>query len=160
MIKLPFFAVYIINQVKLRRLIKGYSARKLSEDIGLESQLVSKYENETNKNLYSPQILIKIARILGCSVRDFYPSDEVLMQNDGEHVNKIIISLSNLEDVKKIIAGLVDDGYFSKSRTFEKITKYLHIDGKPESAVVKQGLDWAIVNGLLTMNDSSFIVIG
>lgn len=160
MIKLPFFAVYIISQVKLRRLIKGYSARKLSEDIGLESQLVSKYENETNKNLYSPQILIKIAKVLGCTVRDFYPPDEILLENDGEYITKTIISLSNLEDVKKVLTGLIDDGYFSKSRTFEKITKYLHIDGKPESMVVKKGLEYAIENGLLTINDGGFIVIG
>lgn len=112
MIKLPFFAVYIINQVKLRRLIKGYSARKLSEAIGLESQLVSKYESETNKNYYSHQVLIKIADVLGCSVRDFYPPDEILLENDGEYITKTIISLSNLEDVKKVLTGLIDDAYF------------------------------------------------
>ncbi|UZJ66596.1 helix-turn-helix domain-containing protein [Sphingobacterium sp. KU25419] len=133
------------------------SAEQLSANISMSDSYISSVESMANKSQYPYEILIKIAKVLGFSVRDFYPSDELLMENDGEYVNKIIISLSNLEDVKKIIIGLIDEGYFSKSRTFEKITKYLYIDGKPESMVVKQGLEWAIENGLLTMNDGNFI---
>lgn len=160
MIQLSFTASYIINKIKFLRLVLGISAEQLSADISMSDSYISSVESMANKSQYPYEILIKIAKVLGCSVRDFYPADAVLMENDGEYVNKIIISLSNLEDVKKIIVELIDDGYFSKSRTFVKITKYLYIDGKPESVVVKQGLDWAIENNLLAMNDSSFIVIG
>lgn len=157
MVQLSFTATYIINKIKFLRLVLGIPAEQLSADISMSDSYISSVESMANKSQYPYEILIKIADILGCSVRNFYPSDEVLMENDGEYVTKTIISLSNLEDVKKIIVGLIDDGYFSISRTFELIAKYLHIDGKPESTVVKKGLEWAIENGLLTMNDGNFI---
>lgn len=157
MVQLSFTATYIINEIKFLRLVLGISAEKLSTDISMSDSYISSVESMANKSQYPYEILVKIAKVLGCTVRDFYPPDEILLENDGEYITKTIISLSNLEDVKKVLTGLIDDGYFSKSRTFEKITKYLHIDGKPESMVVKQGLDWAIENSLLAMNDDSFL---
>lgn len=159
MVQLSFTATYIINRIKFLRFVLGISAEQLSGDISMSDSYISSVESMANKSQYPYEILIKIAKVLGCSVRDFYPSDEVLMENDGEYVTKTIISLSNLEDVKEIIVGLIDDGYFSEARTFETITKYLHINGKPESKVVKEGLEWAIENSLLKMDEDHFIAI-
>ncbi|QQD11626.1 helix-turn-helix domain-containing protein [Sphingobacterium sp. UDSM-2020] len=157
MVQLSFTATYIINKIKFLRFVLGISAEQLSANISMSDSYISSVESMANKSQYPHAILIKIADVLGCTVRDFYPPDEILLENDGEYITKTIISLSNLEDVKKVLTGLIDDGYFSKSRAFEDITKYLHINGKPESTVVKKGLEWTIENGLLTMNDGKFI---
>jgi len=159
MIKLSFTAVFIINQVKFKRIVNGYSARDLSEKISQESQYISKVESMAGKGQYPHQILIKIATILECSPRDFYPSDEVLQNNSGELVEKKVISLSNLDDAIKILLAMKLDGYFSEERSTEVILRYFHILGKPEANVVKEALSRLVKESKLKKLGDNFIEI-
>ena len=159
MIKLSFTAVFIINRVKFKRIVNGYSARDLSEKIGQESQYISKVESMLSKSQYPHQILIKIAEVLECSPRDFYPSDEVLQNNSGELVEKEIISLSNLDDTIMILLAMQSDGYFSKERSTEDLLRYLYILGKPEANVVKEALSTLVRESKLKKLSDNFIEI-
>ena len=159
MIKLSFTAVFIINQVKFKRIVNGYSARDLSEKISQESQYISKVESMANKGQYTHQILIKIAEVLECSPRDFYPSDEVLNNNSGELVEKKIISLSSLDDTIMILLAMQSDGYFSKERSTEDLLRYLYILGKPEANVVKVALSTLVRESKLKKLSDNFIEI-
>jgi len=159
MIKLSFTAVFIINQVKFKRIVNGYSARDLSEKISQESQYISKVESMAGKGQYPHQILIKIAAILECSARDFYPSDEVLQNNSGELVEKKIISLSNLDDTIEILLAMVSNEYFSKERSIEDILRYFYILGKPEGDVTKEALSRLVKESKLKKLGDNFIEI-
>lgn len=159
MIKLSFTAVFIINQVKFKRIVNGYSARDLSEKISQESQYISKVESMTSKGQYTHQILIKIAEVLECSPRDFYPSDEVLQNNSGELVEKKVISLSNLDDTIMILLAMQSDGYFSKERSTEDLLRYLYILGKPDASVVKEALSRLVDESKLKKLGDNFIEI-
>lgn len=156
MVKLTFSASYIINQVKLRRLIFGISARDLSERIGLVPQFISKIESMDQGNQYSLEMLSKIADELQCKVRDFYPPDDLLLESDGPKIPKEIISLADTEIAKKVIDGMIDIGYFGKPKAFIEIQKYLHIHGRPEVPTVQLALDDAVDNGKLIATDDHY----
>ncbi|WP_153846081.1 hypothetical protein [Sphingobacterium paramultivorum] len=157
MIKLSFTAVFIINQVKFKRIVNGYSARDLSEKISQESQYISKVESMISKSQYPHQILIKIAEVLKCSARDFYPSDEVLQNNSGELVEKKVISLSNLDDTIKILLAMQSEGYFSKERSTEDLLRYFYILGRPEANVVQEALNRLVDESKLEKRVDNFI---
>ena len=162
MVKLPYSAVYIINQVKLRRLILGISARSLAKELGLVPQYISKIESMKQVYQYPLEMLAKIAKILGCEVRDFYPPDELLLKNDGSNVLKEIISLADIEVASKVIEGMTGIGYFDGSRLDEETTssgvaKYLDVLGKKEAPVVQQALNNFVANGKLTLTNGSYI---
>lgn len=157
MIKLPFTAVFIINRVKFIRILRGFAAEELSEKIGMSDSYISSIENLLNKHQYPHQILIKIAAVLKCSPRDFYPSDEVLQNNSGELVEKKIISLSNLDDAIKILIAMQSDGYFSKERSTEDLLRYFYILGKPEANVVQEALNRLVDESKLQKRGDNFI---
>ncbi|WP_286863375.1 MULTISPECIES: helix-turn-helix domain-containing protein [Sphingobacterium] len=159
MIKLPFTAVFIINRVKFLRILRGFAAEELSEEIGMSDSYISSIENLLNKHQYPHQILIKIAAVLECSPRDFYPSDEVLQNNSGELVEKKVISLSNLDDAIKILLAMKLDGYFSEERSTEDILRYFYILGKPEANVVKEALSRLVNESKLKKQGEYFIEI-
>jgi transcriptional regulator with XRE-family HTH domain len=159
MIKLPFTAVFIINRVKFVRILRGFNAEELSVKIEMSDSYISSVENLLNKHQYTHQILIKIAEVLECSPRDFYPSDEVLQNNSGELVEKKVISLSNLGDTIMILLAMQSDGYFSKERSTEDLLRYLYILGKPEANVVKEALSRLVDESKLKKLGDNFIEI-
>src|SRR5690606_14603715 len=162
MVTLSFTAVYIINQVKLRRLILGISARGLARAIEMSDSYVSSIESMATKNQFTINELSKIALVLKCEVRDFYPPDEMLLKNDGSNVLKEIISLADIEGASKVISGMTGIGYFDGSRLDEETTssgvaKYLDVLGKKEAPVVQQALNNFVANGKLTLTNGSYI---
>ncbi len=157
MMTLPFVAIYIINQVKLRRLIAGIPAEKLSELIGMSDAYISGIESMATKNQYPLDVLTKIAKVLKCEVRDFYPPDELLLKNDGSNVLKDIISLADIEGASNVINGMIEFGYFKKPKSFANIAKHLQIYGKPEAPIVEQALNNFVANGKLTLTNGSYI---
>jgi len=68
---------YVIEQVKKRRTSKGISQDKLSVMMGLNEKFVTKVENPNRIEKYNINHLNKIAEILECSIRDFFPEDPI-----------------------------------------------------------------------------------
>ena len=67
---------YIIDRVREKRKEKRISQEKLSIELGFESQgYISKIEseNENYDECYNVNHLNKIAKILNCSPKDFWP---------------------------------------------------------------------------------------
>lgn len=162
MVTLSFTAVFIINQVKLRRLILGISARELARLIEMSDSYVSSIESMVTRNQFTINELGKIALVLKCEVRDFYPPDEILTKNDGSNVLKEIISLADIETATEVIDGMIGIGYFDGSRLDEETTssgvvKYLDVLGKKEDPFVQQALDNAVESGKLTLTNGSYI---
>lgn len=66
--------LYVIEQVKKRRTALNIVPRALSIQIGLEESFVGLVENPKNGTKYNFNHLNEIAKILKCSVSDFFPS--------------------------------------------------------------------------------------
>lgn len=64
---------YVIERVKEQRTSKGISQDKLSVLMGLNEKFVTKVENPNRIEKYNINHLNKIAEILECSIRDFFP---------------------------------------------------------------------------------------
>lgn len=65
--------LFIIEAVKKRRLALKMNPSKLSKEIGLNRSFIGKIENLDLGNRYSVNQLNEIAKVLGCSVADFFP---------------------------------------------------------------------------------------
>lgn len=158
MVKLSFSAIYVINKVKLARLIQGISARQLSLDItnNQDEYVISRHESTAYKTQYPHYTLILIAKVLNCDVREFYPSDEVLLENDGSRFVKEIISLSNIDDCTLVINEMIDAGCFNDGMSFEETSIHLHEQGKPNSLVIEQALKAAEKANKLSLRNGKY----
>ena len=65
--------LYVIEQVKKRRTALNIVPRTLSIRIGLEESFVCLVENPKNGTKYNFNHLNEIAKVLKCSVSDFFP---------------------------------------------------------------------------------------
>ena len=69
--------LYIIEAVKKRREELGINPNKLSLEIGLVRDFVRKTESYTLGYKYNSNHLNELAKILDCSIADFYPTKYV-----------------------------------------------------------------------------------
>jgi len=71
--KLSKIEQYVIDKVRELRLKKNYSQTKLSIDMGLSEKFVGNVESTKTDDKYNINHLNKIAEILDCSIKDFFP---------------------------------------------------------------------------------------
>lgn len=64
---------YVIKQVKELRESKGYTQVSLSLSLGKSTTFISDIEAPSKKVKYNVKHLNDIAKILGCSPKDFWP---------------------------------------------------------------------------------------
>lgn len=64
---------YIIDKVREKRKAKNLSQIALSQKLGLSESFISHVESNTRRAKYNVNHLNKIALILGCSPKDFWP---------------------------------------------------------------------------------------
>lgn len=64
---------YIIDQVKVKRLVKRYSQKKLAYLLGVSSGFIGNVENPNYRAKYTMKHINELAIIFECSPRDFLP---------------------------------------------------------------------------------------
>ncbi|WP_093113027.1 helix-turn-helix domain-containing protein [Salinimicrobium catena] len=67
--------LYVINEVKKRRLEKGISQSSLSCKMDMSNSFVSHVESLKRRAKYNLNHLNKLAEILECSPKDFWPEE-------------------------------------------------------------------------------------
>ena len=149
-------SLYIINQIFVRRLVLKLSARYLSILLEHSAGYVSKIENIKNDNSYPTHEWPKLASILHCQVHDLLPPDKSTSM--GELVEKKVLSLSEEDDVKKVISVLKENGFFDKENsanndeisllngdsletTLERVVKHLNVQDEAQVKVLKKVLN-------------------
>ena len=65
--------LFIIDAVKKRREALNITPNKLSVMIGLNRNFIYRIETLEYKEKYTPHHLNEIAKVLDCSIADFYP---------------------------------------------------------------------------------------
>lgn len=65
--------LYVINEVKKKRVAKGFSQLMLANELGVSVGFIGSVESERYPTHYNIQHLNKLAIILDCSVGDFFP---------------------------------------------------------------------------------------
>ena len=64
---------YVIDQIRVIRNDRGFSQTKLSVYMGLSEKFVGNVESTKTSDKYNLNHLNKIAEILDCSMKDFFP---------------------------------------------------------------------------------------
>lgn len=68
---------YVIDRVRGLRIKAGISQEMLSIKMELSSKFVGNVESSKRTTKYNLNHLYKIAEILGCSMREFFPSEAI-----------------------------------------------------------------------------------
>ena len=156
MSKTMSLSLHIINQVLIKRLALGMSARRLSLILEHGESYVSKIEDNLQVNSYPAHQLTKLASALHCEVHDLLPADKSTSM--GELVEKKVLSLSEEDDVKKVISVLKENGFFDKENsanndeisllngdslemTLERVVKHLNVQDEAQVKVLKKVLN-------------------
>lgn len=69
---------YVIDKVREVRLLKSISQASLSIQMGLSDKFVGNVESLNQPSKYNINHLNKIASILGCSIKDFFPDEPIV----------------------------------------------------------------------------------
>lgn len=134
MVKLTYLSLYLINRVRLRRLVIGKSSRILSEGINHSSAYVGMAESAASKSQYPPHEWSSLANELDCEIHDLLPENQTT--STGELVDKIILSFHNEKDVREVILALIKNGFFNTSKTITDTSKHLFIDEHNQIAIL------------------------
>jgi transcriptional regulator with XRE-family HTH domain len=73
MIEISKIEQYVIDRVREIRMKAGISQVNLSVDMELNSKFVGNVESSKTRDKYNLNHLNKIAEILNCSIKDFFP---------------------------------------------------------------------------------------
>ncbi|SEB21357.1 helix-turn-helix domain-containing protein [Pedobacter hartonius] len=68
---------YVIDRVREIRMKAGISQVNLSVDMELNSKFVGNVESNKTRDKYNLNHLNKIAEILNCSIKDFFPDSPI-----------------------------------------------------------------------------------
>ncbi|MGN7986487.1 MULTISPECIES: helix-turn-helix domain-containing protein [Pedobacter] len=66
---------FVIDKVREIRLLKKYGQKQLSLEMGLSGKFVGNVESTKTDDKYNLNHLNKIAEILECSIKDFFPDE-------------------------------------------------------------------------------------
>lgn len=64
---------FVIDKVRKMRLQKGISQAELADRIDVSRGFIGAVENPNQRAKYNISILNEIAKVMDCSIRDFFP---------------------------------------------------------------------------------------
>lgn len=67
--------LFVIKEIRKRRKELGYSQRYLADCLNLSRSFLGNIENPRHASKYKIEHLNEIAKILKCSIKDFFPDN-------------------------------------------------------------------------------------
>ncbi|WP_256006801.1 hypothetical protein [Pedobacter deserti] len=125
--------------------------------LGRSEGYVGMVESLTSQTQYPPNEWPKLAKALNCTVHDLLPSSQ--SANAGELVDKVVLSLSDAEDILLVIDGLIGIGYFAQPRSISEVSRYLFIEKADQVEVLANALKLATSDSELAEQDGKFVAI-
>lgn len=65
--------LYVIQKVKEMRTENGFTQASLAEALGYSEGFIGHIENPKRRDKYNIRHLNEIAKLFGCSIKDFFP---------------------------------------------------------------------------------------
>lgn len=69
--------LYITNKIRTMRLERDMSQKYLADCLDVSRSFIQKIESPKTNNCYNIEHLNIIAKVFGCSIRDFFPEKPV-----------------------------------------------------------------------------------
>ncbi|MBE8719344.1 hypothetical protein [Sphingobacterium pedocola] len=137
MAKINKSSLYVINRIKLKRLVNGDSTRKLSEKIDKSEGYVGMCESSAVVHKYNSADYPLIADELGCELSDITPPDDWQVSDSHDKVDKVVVSLSDPAFVLKVLEGIKASPKAEVLEDLDKLYKHLALTTKnPEEITV------------------------
>lgn len=70
-------------------------------------------------------------------------------------MEKKVLSLSNPDDMRLVLNGMIDNGFFNEPKSLADTAKHLYIDSK-EDEVLEGVLEELVKNGFLTSHKTGY----
>lgn len=160
MAKITSLSLFIINRVKFLRLIHGIPASRLSVFLKHTPAYIFNVENIELPTQYPPHELPKLAEGLYCDVHSLLPPNETEQISTGKAVEKIVLSLDNETDLKSVVTGLAEYGYFNQGRTLAETAKHLYIDNPKQLALLEKVITMLTKERVLKLQGTLFEIAG
>lgn len=148
MAKIPPLSLFIINRAKFRKLVRGLSSKALSRVLNHKESYVTTIENPDRDTQYPPHEYPGLAAALDWTIKNLLPPADWGV-GDGTKVEKIVLSLSNSDDMRLVLNGMIDNGFFNEPKSLADTAKHLYIDGKDEEKVLEEVLGELVLAGRL-----------
>lgn len=136
MAKITPLSLYLINRIKFRRLVLGISSWYFATLIEKSESFIYKIEDPDVQAQYNTHDYPAIAKALKWTIEDLLPPDNWPV-GDGTKVEKKVLSLSNPDDMRLVLNGMIDNGFFNEPKSLIDTAKHLYIDGKEEEKALK-----------------------
>lgn len=143
-----------------RRMVLGISPWYFATLIEKSESFVYKIEDTNVQAQYNVHDYPILANALNWTVEDLLPPDDWDV-GDGTKVEKIVLSLANPEDVRLVLEGMIEDGFFNKPKTLVEVVKHLYIDRegkKKEREVLEQVLGELVNDSKLKIEDGMYFL--
>ncbi len=150
-------SLYIINRVKLLRLVRGIPASRLSLFLKTTGAYIFNVEKESLDTQYPTERWPQLAEGLKCKVHDLLPPDEMDQASTGQLVDKKVLSLNDEGDVDLILSELVKYNFFNTSKSLGDVVKHLFIKDDRQSHLVLNALSHQVVSKALIQIDERYI---
>jgi len=150
-------SLYVINNVKYRRLVIGLSSKALSRILGHGDEYVANIESKRHGQ-YLPIDYPLIAMTLNWDTHNLLPSAETTY-SDGTLLEKIVFSLSRHDDAEKVLIGMKENKYFDSPKSIEEILDHLYLTTTTDiekRQVIKDVLTNLVKDGLLKLNNGHY----
>lgn len=154
--QISLLSLYVINQVRLRRLVLNISSRNLSETLEHSPGYVGMVESIANKGQYPPHEWPKLAEALNCKAHDLLPPDEMDQTSTGEFVDKKVLSLDDEGDMKLVVNALIDHGFFNQPKTPEVTAGHLYVDEKAQKLLLELVLNQFVRDSKLSKDGKQY----
>lgn len=151
MAKITALSLYIINRVKLKRLILGIPAKRLSKILEHSLNYLFVIENPNKEATYPPHEYPKLAASLNCEIHDLLPPNDMEQISTGSLVDKEVLSLGNKSDLQTVIEGLIAYGFFDQAKTTDDIVKHLSIKKKDQEELLIDVMETIVKDGRLKL---------
>lgn len=136
MAKINRLSLFIINNVKFRRLVLGISTRKLSELMKKSESYIGLCEGMATDQKYNSADYPFIAEVLGYSLTELMPPDDWEVSTSHDKVEKNVSSLVDPDFVRKVLQGIKQTANAHVLREENTLFRYLNVRNMEEKKTI------------------------
>ncbi|KGE12458.1 hypothetical protein [Sphingobacterium deserti] len=135
--KIDRLSLFILNKVRLIRLINGKSAYQISLELGRSSNYVNNIESSSQSNKYNSADYPLLAEIFNCSISDILPPNDWPKSSSHEKVEKYVKSMVDENFVEQILMGIKESAHSNILLDEKALLKHLNVVNDEEKKVVR-----------------------
>lgn len=154
--KISFLSLYVINKVRLLRLVHGLSSRTLSENSGLSSGYVGMVESIKNNGQYPPDVWPMLAESLNSTVHELLPPESIEQNSTGDLIDKKVLSLDNENDIDLVLKTMIQYSFFDTPKFLTDVIKHLFINEHGQVKLLENSLNKIVDLNVLSKRENQY----